>query len=186
MNDPSVKKPSFETLVKDHTGTKQLLWLSLLDQPHVSSQGDAMQMKKDDVKKFPKFAQYVSVAIPQLSTNSAIIAAIQKYSNAKRTAIRDALSWGRGPVIKIVAGLSAFGEFTPNSKSNEIRIQEAIVKQFESGKGLRRTAHGKFVYMVGATLLHELTHWADDLDGVDDPTEEGESFETAVYGKVIY
>ena len=41
------------------------------------------------------------------------------------------------------------------------------------------------VYLVGVTILHELTHWGDDQDGVDRPGEEGEEFEIKVYGKVI-
>ena len=145
-----------------------------------------MQLKSTDVKKFSKFAEYVSVAIPGLTKNSAIVKAIQNYSTAKRQVIRNALLWGKGPIIKIVPGLKPYGEFSPGIKSNEIRIQEAIVKEFESGKGLRKTARGKLVYMVGATLLHELTHWSDDLDGKDYAGEEGESFEKAVYGKIVY
>ena len=65
------------------------------------------------------------------------------------------------------------------------------MKEFEAGKGLRATTSGKQVYLVGVTLLHELTHWADAQDGHDDAVpgdpgnEEGEAFERAVYGGVI-
>ena len=68
---------------------------------------------------------------------------------------------------------------------------EPRVKEFEAGKGLRKTAHGHMVFLVGVTLLHELTHWADDQDGVDDPVpgdptnEEGEEFERRVYGGIV-
>jgi len=51
--------------------------------------------------------------------------------------------------------------------------------------------NGKKVYLVGVTILHELTHWADAQDGVDDAVpgdpsnEEGEAYEKGVYGEVL-
>ncbi len=45
--------------------------------------------------------------------------------------------------------------------------------------------------VAGVTLLHELTHWADAQDGVDNPVpgdptnEEGMAFERDIYGKVM-
>ena len=54
---------------------------------------------------------------------------------------------------------------------------------FEAGKGFRKTPKGQTVYLVGAILLHELTHWADDQDSVDDPPfEEGDAFTKDIYG----
>ncbi len=47
------------------------------------------------------------------------------------------------------------------------------------------------VYYAGATVLHELTHWADAQDGVNsagadgNPVEDGNAFERGVYGKVM-
>lgn len=144
-------------------------------------------MSGADTTTYPKFKQYVSIAIPKVVEATSIIAAIHKYAGIIDEAkIKDALLWGKGPLIKIVV-MDDYGQFTPNSKSNEIRIQEKIVKEFESGskKSLKKTKSGKLVYLVGVTLLHELTHWADDQDGIDTAGEEGEHFENAIYGKVI-
>ena len=146
-----------------------------------------MQMSGDDIKKYPKFKQYVSIAIPKVVEATTIIKAIHKYAGViEESKIKEALLWGKGPMIKIVV-MDDYGQFTPNSLSNEVRIQEKIVKEFESGskKSLKKTKSGKLVYLVGVTLLHELTHWADDQDGIDTEGEEGEHFENAIYGKVI-
>lgn len=146
-----------------------------------------MQMSADDIKKYPKFKQYVSIAIPKVVEATTIIKAIHKYAGViEESKIKEALLWGKGPMIKIVV-MDDYGQFTPNSLSNEIRIQEKIVKEFESGSknSLKKTKSGKLVYLVGVTLLHELTHWADDQDGIDTEGEEGEHFENAIYGKVI-
>lgn len=42
------------------------------------------------------------------------------------------------------------------------------------------------LYLVGVTLLHELVHWCEDQDGVDQTlSKEGLDFEQMVYGRVI-
>src|SRR5206468_2716518 len=120
----------------------------------------SMQMSADDIKDFPKLHQYVSVQIPLVRLVGPIIAEIKKQAGEiDSQTIKDALIWGQGPMINVVV-MDPLGEFTPNTSSNELRIQKAMVKQFEAGKGLRRTAKGRLVYLVGVTLLHELTHWA--------------------------
>jgi hypothetical protein len=137
------------------------------------------------MKDFPKLRQYVSVALPVVQTVKPIIAAIKKFAGEiDEATIKQALVWGKGPMLKVVE-MDPLGQFTPNSNSNEIRLQKDMVKEFERGKGLRKTASGHLVYLVGVTILHELTHWADDQDGVDTAGEEGELYEKEVYGKVI-
>lgn len=151
-----------------------------------------MQMLKDDIKRFPALRYYVSINMPEVRKVNSILNAISTLSGTIDMAkLKKALLWGQGPVIKVVKNLGAFGEFTPNSSSNEIRIDEDLVKEFEQGgrAGLRKTPKGQLVYLVGVTLLHELTHWADDQDS-DDFTggvegEEGDEFERVVYGGVI-
>jgi hypothetical protein len=147
-----------------------------------------MQMSATDIKKYPKFACYVSVSIPRdIIPNNFILEKIKKFSGDISTAkIKEALTWGKGPMIKITdLPEGTLGEFTPDSNSNEIRVDVDVVKEFEKGKGLRKTPRGRMVYLAGVTLLHELTHWADDQDGVDTAGEEGELFEKEVYGGVI-
>jgi hypothetical protein len=143
-------------------------------------------MTAADIKKYPKFAAYVSKNIPEVRFVPAIIATIKKLAgDIKADKIKKALEWGSGPMIKIVDTNAYEGEFTPDENSQEIRIRKRRVDEFEAGKGLVKTPNGKLVYFVGVTLLHELTHWADDQDGVDTPGEEGEQFETAMYGGVV-
>ena len=158
-----------------------------------------MRMTEETIKKFPKLHYYVRVDMPKVATVNAIISEIQKQAGisppgvkAKKTItekqIKDALAWGKGPVVTVVpnlvcAGVKAYGCFS--SGKDELRIDEKMVKEFEAGKGKVKTKSGKLVYLVGATLLHELTHWADDFDKIDNPVEEGNAYEKAVYGKVL-
>jgi hypothetical protein len=73
----------------------------------------------------------------------------------------------------------ACGEFTPDTKSNELRIHKPLVEK------LKKKYSKEVTLLVGASILHELAHWGDDQDGKDLPGEEGELFEKAAYGHVI-
>src|SRR5215510_2826564 len=143
-----------------------------------------MQMSAGDIKTYKKFYKYVSLSMPGVASVTKIINEIQKEAGTISTAkIKEALLWGKGPMVQ-VEDMEDAGEFTPGT--NTIKIRKARVEQFEAGKGLVKAPNGKLVYYVGVILLHELTHWADDQDGVDNPLEEGDEFEKAIYGGVIH
>ncbi|MDQ3021403.1 MAG: hypothetical protein M3R36_12665 [Bacteroidota bacterium] len=99
-----------------------------------------------------------------------------------------ALKWGEGPTIK-VSELEAFGEFTMFANSDELRISESLVNQFENSSGDESDV---YLFLIGTTILHELTHYGVDLKGIEyfdanklTPAEHGEFFEKEAYGSVI-
>jgi zincin-like metallopeptidase toxin 3 of polymorphic toxin system len=154
-----------------------------------------MRMDEATFKAYPKLHYYVRVNMPDVANVKAIVSAIKKLAGTtSRSTIKEALKWGEGPTIEVVsdlvcAGKKAYGCYAWGS--DVLQIDEDMVKDFEAGKGVVKNAAGKRVYLVGATLLHELTHWADAQDGTDDPVagdpsnEEGNAYEKAVYGKVL-
>lgn len=147
------------------------------------------------ITAYPRFARYVREEMPAFAEMDDIVDTIHGLSGATpREAIVDALQWGKGPSISIVkrlvcAGGPAYGCYTWGG--NLIMINEFTVAEYEAGRGQVKVTKGREVDMIGVTLLHELTHWADAQDGVDDPipddptNEEGEAFERAVYGRVL-
>ncbi len=143
-----------------------------------------MRMNNVDIRSYPKMAYYVKVNVPQVMTVPAIVNAFRTIGGIQRARIQRALKWGVGPAIRIAPLAGAYGEFTPDVGSNEIRIDTSLVLEFEAGRG-RRVARAGNVYLLGVSLLHELIHWADDQDGIDRVGEEGEEFERLMYGRVI-
>lgn len=149
-----------------------------------------MKMSPADIKKYPRFAQYVSAALPAVQFVKPIIDAMKKLAGkTPRATIMEGLQWGKGPLIKIVPDLrkTANANARTKWKSDLIELDISRVNSFESGKNhLGQTKQGRLVYLVGVTLLHELTHWADAKDGIDDaPYEEGDQYEMDVYGKWV-
>ena len=149
-----------------------------------------MKMSPADIKKYPRLAQYVSVALPAVQHLKPIIDAIKKLAGkTPRATIIEGLQWGKGPLIKIVPDLRKTAKANARTtwKSDLIELDISRVTSFEAGKNhLGQTKQGRLVYLVGVTLLHELTHWADAKDGIDDaPYEEGDQYEMDVYGKWV-
>ena len=149
-----------------------------------------MRMSAADIRNYPLFAKYVSVQLPRIEHVKPIIQAIKMLAGKTPTpTIIAGLQWGRGPLIKIVPGLSARCHCNAQTgwKSDIIELDLNRVTSFETGRGhVGLNAKGQPVFLVGVTLLHELTHWADAKDGVDDPPlEEGDQYEIDVYGQFV-
>lgn len=144
-----------------------------------------MIMTKVDQTTYPKFTRYVRYSLPMVVDVKPIVAAFAKYGQIDRATLKRALAWGNKPSITIKELTGAIGLFNASVDPDVINIHTRIVKEFENGNGVRKNKWGKGVYLVGVTLLHELIHWADNLDGTDFPDEEGEQFEKDVYGMVI-
>jgi hypothetical protein len=143
-----------------------------------------MWLDPADAKRYQNLAEYMSRKLPGAYQEPSIAYALKKTGQFTRQRLRFALRWGQQPTARVRDLVGAYGQFTPGIGSNEIRIDRKAVEEFEAGKGLKKAKIG-FVYLVGVTLLHELVHWCDDQDGVDHPGEEGEEFETLVYGGVV-
>jgi hypothetical protein len=162
-----------------------------------------MKMKPGDRKDYPKMAQYVRVAIPKLVTNTTIVYCLKKCGNMKHTQIIEALKWGTAPEIKIVdmtVTECAGGDAGPdlygcNRNTREIEVARRVVEAFEvsAAKTLSSSptannlnTNGRAVYVLGASLLHELCHWGNRVNGVAEPEEMGLKFEKMAYGKTIW
>ncbi|MBL4687302.1 MAG: hypothetical protein JKY37_22080 [Nannocystaceae bacterium] len=146
-----------------------------------------MWLYPPDARKYEDLAEYMSRKLPYAYLEKSIAYALEKMGQFDRKRLRNALKWGQQPTVKVrdLKG-DRYGEFTPRIGSNEIRISRKRVEEFEAGKGLRQARNGK-VYVIGVTLLHELVHWCDDQDGIEQhPSEEGLEFEKMVYGSTIW
>jgi Metallopeptidase toxin 3 len=72
--------------------------------------------------------------------------------------------------------------------TTHIEIDDDVVNEFEknANDNLRLTKFGKHVFLTGVTLLHEMCHWGNRVNGVVEADgDAGEKFENAVYGGVV-
>jgi hypothetical protein len=156
-----------------------------------------MNLSSADRTKYPGFCQYVRYAMPKVIDVPLIVKNMKKYGSLTPAKLKTALSWGSHPTIIIkdlnihtcgAAGTGAWGCFRPASPTL-LEVRKDLVEDFEKNmsKGKdNKNAKGKIVYVVGATILHELCHWGNNQAGVAEAEEMGLAFEKATYGKTIW
>jgi hypothetical protein len=147
-----------------------------------------------DQAVYPNFAEYVREFVPKLISVPQVVKNLERYGNLTYLEAGDALTWGMGPriVIKdlhhgqcgVPQAYGCFRSGTPDS----IEIHRGTVEDYELTQKTDVNRRGKPVYVVGATLIHELCHWGNHNNAPTVPElhEMGEAFEKATYGKIIY
>ena len=153
-----------------------------------------MKMTASDIATYPKFAHYVQHDFPRLIHVKLVVHNLKTEGSLTDAQIRHALVWGADPMILITdlshgqCGVpSAYG-CTRKASPDQIEIDEGTVKDFERSPyalGVGKNATGTNVFIVGATLLHELCHLGNYGHRKAERTEAGFAFETATYGKSI-
>ena len=101
------------------------------------------------------------------------------FGQASKTKVNIALASGHGPLLnpKWLED-NTFGTFFPGVNSKTINLSKNHLLKFEEGK-----IGGE---AIDATALHELTHYFDDQDKMNYPSEAGDAFEIYCYGEVLY
>jgi hypothetical protein len=147
-----------------------------------------MRLSADDQTSFPQLTEYLRNAFPRLTSNGVIVFNLRKFGNLSTAQARHALMWGTEPLVSVVdldAGQCGVPQaFGCTSDSTHIEVDDDLVAEFESGgsANLRLVPNGHHVYLTGVTLLHEMCHWGNFLNGVAETTDAGDAFESAVYG----
>ncbi len=130
--------------------------------------------------KYPKLAKWLKNELPKAARKPRVWKAFLKYSELSAVKATAALKSGTKPTLcgKVLPG--ANGEFHGSANANKIFLAEAICKRFE-----KESRKKKMLLLVESTVLHEMVHWGDWMDGKDQAGEEGKQFEKAAYGKDI-
>lgn len=155
-----------------------------------------MILSATDQAKYPQFTKYIKLAVPQLISIPVIVLNVSKYGSIDIKEFREVVTWGKGPTLTIKdlhhgqCGVpKAYGCFR-HAKPSAVEIHVGTVVDFEKANASHSntTAKGVAVYVVGATLLHELCHWGNynNTPRIPEIKEMGAEFEKATYGKIIY
>jgi len=155
-----------------------------------------VRISKADQSKYPQLTQYVRNAFPKLIFVPKIVQNMAKYGALTFAEFKNAVTWNIPPTIIITdlhngqCGVpKTYGCFR-QVRPTQIEIHIGTINDFErSNSGHRdKNKSGKSVYVVGATLLHELCHWGNhnNLPKIPELIEMGAQFERDTYGKIIY
>lgn len=111
-----------------------------------------------------------------------VLNSMMKWGQMSRSSILNDLKDGKGPVLNIEK-LSAFASYIGNNKgSGKFSLNAAII---DNANNLSGEDQSNLIFLIAVSILHENVHRGDDVDGVDNPEEEGEKFEEEAFGESI-
>ena len=147
-----------------------------------------MWMSRHQIDEYPIFAKYVQESMPTCKGVYKIVHGLMKYGGLSKSQAETALDWGSEPKVVVIDmwdeeawESTGNGRFDPK-EPHRIYIAKHRVDQFETpgAGGTDLNAAGAPVYIVGATLLHELCHWGLHKVGKREHGEAGKRFGKAV------
>jgi len=132
-------------------------------------------------KNYPKLSKWITENLPKVKNKPKVWNAFKKYSELKEPYVTWALTQGYNPDIEFLTMPSSNGKFSGGKFPNRVYLAKEICEKFEKSD----FSNPKMHILVESTLLHEMVHWGDWKDGVDQVGEEGKLFESEAYGKDI-
>lgn len=141
------------------------------------------KMLSSQQKVFPNVASLLSNELPQLPETAAkkdIWEAFVTFSELGEEGAKKALTFEQMPFVFIKPLNAGENGRFETAHPDRVLLADALARRFETAPSddPLRTA-------LEAKLLHELVHWGDHRDNVDQPGEEGENFEIAAYGGIV-
>jgi len=118
-------------------------------------------------------------ALPDDVGRKQVWEAFREFSELPDADARQALSFGTDPLV-FIKPLPGANGFFDERKPSRVLFADKLVRRFEAD-----AKNADLQRAVEAKLLHEMVHWGDHKDGIDQPGEEGENFELAAYGRIV-
>lgn len=135
------------------------------------------------VKTYPRLAMWICDNLPKVRDNPKVFVAFQKYASLKEKVAERAIKHGDPPVIEFRHMPTSNGEFIGSKYPDTVFISKDICDRFQGSETDARDPRMHLI--VESTLLHEMVHWGDWMDGKVTAGELGKSFEKEAYGKDI-
>lgn len=137
-------------------------------------------MNEWDQKHYPAPTTFVRDELADHVRNDPRVRrAFLRHSQLSEAGAPVALRWGTLPVLDVCVLFGDNGRFR-RSRPDEILIDDTIVRRFERDHALAEAR-----LLIESTVLHEMVHWGDETDGVDQAGEEGKKFEREAYGRDV-
>ena len=140
-------------------------------------------LSKEQAKKYPRLNLYLQKGIQGILDNPKIMHALRVAGRFTNEQIKEMVTYGQGPTINVTPLESQYGFFISGINSTTLNIDEYTVNELENAEGFDAV---ESLFFIGVTILHEFSHYGDDLAGnPEEDREDGEVYEKNAYGIVI-
>lgn len=134
------------------------------------------------VKAYPQISIWICDNLPKVRDKPKIFKAFQKYARLDEKVAERAIKHGTPPNIDWRYMPADNGNFDKKYPTY-VFISQEICKRFRDADATDRSG---MATLIESTILHEMVHWGDSLDGKKDShSEMGKAFEIEAYGKDI-
>lgn len=108
---------------------------------------------------YPRFTDLVKNLKTFVKENPKVLNALQAYSGLSKTTILDHLSFGEGPIIKVVEMDGRIGQFKKLSGNKTLEIRASYVRGLEQANLL--CTKEATAFLLAVTILHEYVHYGN-------------------------
>ena len=132
---------------------------------------------------YPKLSKWILVNIPKVIHKSKVFYAFMKYSEQNHAKTIQILTRNTLPVLH-------YWNFPGDKNGTSVRkghrnlvfLAKSICDKFETSE--KSAKDPRMHLLLESTILHEMVHWGDTLDGKRQRQhEEGKEFEKEAYGR---
>ena len=151
-----------------------------------------MRVSSQMKTKYPKLTKWIVINIPKVLQKSKVFHAFKKYSELSHLRTIEVLTKNSGPVLvdwyfpENHDGAKGRKNGRSNMKGhskNIICLARDICDKFENSN--KAANDPRMHLLLESTILHEMVHWGDRLDGVRQSGEEGKKFEKEAYERDV-
>lgn len=134
------------------------------------------------VKAYPQISIWICDNLPKVREKTKIFRAFQKYARLNETVAERAIKHGTLPNIDWRYMPADNGNFDKRYPTF-VFISQTICEKFRDANATDQSA---MATLIESTILHEMVHWGNSLDGQQNSHNEmGKAFEREAYGKDV-
>ncbi len=141
---------------------------------------------------YPLITSVLRDELPNMANDQFLVNALMEYGSLTEEQIKDALTWGKGPIIELGNTNPGWGKFSngeDDSDTNIISLHWDLEEIFNVYPDVSKDA---LKFFIAITVLHELTHYGDYhyngnmyISDSGDADAEGYDFDMEVIGETM-
>jgi hypothetical protein len=134
--------------------------------------------------QYPNLYQLVKNLKSFVKSSPEVMAALQHWSGFSKQQILDKLTFGSGPIVKVVEGLDGFSSYNKKTGENILKINASWARGLEAAV-LPATKQGT-AFMVAVSLLHEFVHYGTGQHNINEGDYDfGWGFERSAFSVIV-
>ncbi len=133
---------------------------------------------------YPRFTNMVKNLKTFVKENPKVLTALQTYSGFTKQQIMDHLTFGKGPLIKVVELQDVFATYNGTKMPEILQIRASYVRGLEQSQ--LQTTKEATAFLLAVTILHEFVHYGTTHNNISEGVYDfGFGFERDAFNVIV-